>query len=108
MPYAVVQAALWTLALLLTGCGGTLVAPEGPASNAFLDQVDRRCGKLSVGSQPIDYLLDANSDDTTFLDETSKLGAGVIDAETYATDINSFYPAGNNRAAINCVISLVE
>lgn len=100
--------ALLTTAVLLTGCGGTLVAPEGPASNAFLNKVDERCGKLSIGAQPIDYLLDSDSNDTTFLDETAKFGAGMIDAETYASDINSFYPAGDNRAAISCIVGLLE
>jgi hypothetical protein len=95
-------------ALLASACGGTLVAPEGPESNAFLDRVDQRCGKLSIGSQPINYLLDVNSNDTTFLDETAKLGAGRIDAQTYASDINSFYPTGDNTAAISCVVGLVE
>jgi hypothetical protein len=95
-------------ALLTSACGGTLIAPEGPESNAFLDKVDQRCGKLSVGSQPIDYLLDINSNDTTFLDETTKFGAGRIDAQTYASDINSFYPTGDNTAAIACVVGLVE
>jgi hypothetical protein len=96
------------LAGSLTGCGGNLVAPEGAASNAFLDQVAARCGKLSVGSEPINYRLNVDGDDTTFLDETAKLGAGTIDAQTYANDINSFYPMGNNQAAIDCVIGLVE
>ncbi|MEA3640098.1 MAG: hypothetical protein VBE63_09165 [Lamprobacter sp.] len=108
MPHVVTFATLASAALLLGGCSGSLVAPEGPASNAFLNQVDARCGKLSVGSQPIGYLLDMSSDDTTFMDETAKLGAGTIDAETYASDINSFYPSGNNQAAIDCVIGLVE
>jgi hypothetical protein len=94
--------------ILASACGGSLVAPEGPASNAFLDKVDQQCGKLSIGSQPINYLLDINSNDTTFLDETAKLGAGTIDAQTYATDINSFYPTGDNAAAISCVVGLVE
>jgi len=103
-PYALFTAS----ALLLAGCGGTLVAPEGQASNAFLNQVEDRCGKLSVGAQPIGYLLDSSNDDTTFLDETAKLGAGMIDAETYASDINSFYPAGDNQAAIDCVVDLTD
>lgn len=94
--------------LLLGGCGGDLIAPEGPASNAFLNRVEARCGKLSVGAQPIGYLLDTGNDDTTFLDETAKLGAGMIDAETYANDINSFYPAGDNQAAIDCVVDLAD
>lgn len=96
------------LGAVLSGCGGTLVAPEGPASNAFLDKVDDRCGKLSVGAQPINYLLDVNSNDTTFLDETAKFGAGMIDAQTYASDINSFFPTGNNQAAITCIVGLVD
>ena len=108
MPPLLSFATFASVALLLGGCGGSLVAPEGPASNAFLNQVNARCGKLSLGSQPIDYLLNMSSDDTTFLDETTKLGAGIIDAETYANDINSFYPMGNNQAAIDCVIGLVE
>ncbi len=108
MPHAVTPVVFTSLALLLAGCGGSLVAPEGPASNAFLNRVDARCGKLSVGSQPINYLLDSSSDDTTFIDETAKFGAGMIDAETYASDINSFYPMGNNQAAIDCVTGLAE
>lgn len=108
MPHMLTQAAVASLALSLAGCSSSLVAPEGPASNAFLNQVEARCGRLSVGSQPINYLLDSSSDDTTFLDETTKFGAGIIDAETYASDINSFYPMGNNQAAIDCVVGLVE
>ncbi|WP_462322055.1 hypothetical protein [Halochromatium sp.] len=108
MPHARIPAALASLTLLVAGCGGSLIAPEGPASNAFLNRVEARCGKLSVGSQPINYLLDSSSDDTTFIDETTKLGAGMIDASTYASDINSFYPMGDNQAAIDCVIGLVE
>ena len=87
----------------LTACGSTLVAPEGAASNAFLDQVQSACGKLNIGAQPIDYLLGEASDDTYFVDETSKLGAGRIDRATYTNDINSFFPAGDNRAALACI-----
>jgi hypothetical protein len=50
--------------LALAGCGGGVIAPEGAQSNAFLDKVSASCGKLSVGNQPINYLLDVNSDDT--------------------------------------------
>jgi hypothetical protein len=42
------------------------------------------------------------------LDETAKLGAGMIDGQTYANDLNSFYPTGNNQAAIRCVVGLVD
>jgi hypothetical protein len=99
--------ALLTLPLItvLAGCGGDLIAPEGPASNAFLNQVETACGNLSIGTQPISYLLDVSSDDVTFLDETAKLGAGEIDPAAYRQAINGFYPTGNNRPAIDCVIA---
>ncbi len=100
--------ALIGASLALTGCGGGLMAPEGPASNAFLDQVNSSCGKLNIGSQPIDYLLSGNSDDTYFIDETSKLSAGEIDQATYTSDINSFYPAGNNDRALQCIFEQLE
>ncbi len=90
---------------LLAGCGGGLMAPEGPASNAFLNQVDAACSHLSIGKQPIGYLLDVNTDDVTFLDETAKLGTGVIAPDTYRQAINSFYPTGNNQPAIDCIIA---
>lgn len=38
-------------ALAPAGCGGGLVAPEGPQSNAFLNQVAANCAKLSIGNQ---------------------------------------------------------
>jgi hypothetical protein len=92
----------------LTGCGGDLIAPEGAVSNAFLNKVDTACGRLTIGTQPIDYLLDVSNDDVSFLDETAKLGAGKIDADTYRDAINSFYPTGNNRPAIDCVIRQLD
>ncbi len=91
--------------LALSGCGGGLVAPEGAQSNAFLNQVSANCGKLSIGNQPIDYLLDFNSNDVYFVDEASKLSAGEIDKATFANDINSFYPTGTNQRALDCIFT---
>jgi hypothetical protein len=92
----------------LSGCGGTLIAPEGPASNAFLDQVASACGKHSIGKQPINYLLDVSNDDVTFLDETAKLSAGTLTPAAYRDAINAFYPSGNNDPAIDCVIAQLD
>jgi hypothetical protein len=92
-------------ALTLSGCGGGLIAPEGTQSNAFLDQVSANCGKLSIGNQQIDYLLDVNSNDVYFVDEASKLSAGEIDKATFANDINSFYPTGANQQALDCIFT---
>jgi hypothetical protein len=89
--------------LASSGCGGGLVAPEGPQSEAFLNQVQTSCGRYNIGSRPINYLLSVNNSDTYFIDETSKLAAGEIDRDTYASDINAFYPVGSNDDALNCI-----
>lgn len=97
------------LGLALGGCaGGGLIAPETPRSNAFLDQLDAHCGKLAIGDQPISYLLDMDSEDTYFVDEASKLSAGMVDKATFASDINSFYPTGANRAALECIFTQLD
>ncbi|MCG6862118.1 MAG: hypothetical protein LJE70_12685 [Chromatiaceae bacterium] len=36
--------------LALPSCGGGLVAPEGPQSDAFRNQLSANCGKLSIGN----------------------------------------------------------
>lgn len=96
------------LVSLLAACGSDLVAPEGSASNAFLDQVDQTCGSLSIGSSSIGYLLDQSGDDLTFLDETAKLFNGRVSPQQYRQMINSFYPAGSNDAAIDCVLAQLD
>ncbi|EIC22012.1 hypothetical protein [Thiorhodovibrio frisius] len=94
------------LGLALTGCsGGGLIAPETPQSNDFLNQLSANCGKLNIGNQPIDYLLNMDSNDTYFIDEASKLSAGTVDKATFASDINAFYPTGRNQAALECIFT---
>ncbi len=106
MKHIVPQALLLAItALVLAGCGGGLIAPEGAQSNAFLDRISANCGKLSIGNQPIDYLLDVNSNDVYIIDEASKLSAGEIDKATFANDINSFYPTGTNQRALDCIFA---
>jgi len=76
---------------------------ENKGAEAFLDRVAKNCGKLSLGNQPVDYLLDDNSDDTYFIDESSKLYFGKVDRGTYTADINSFYPTDDNRQTLRCI-----
>lgn len=102
-----VSIAVAAACLMLSGCGGDLIAPETPESNAFLDRIASSCGKLSIGAQPLSYLLDVSSDDDYFLDEASKLSAGEISKQTFASDINAFYPAGDNQAALDCIFGLL-
>ena len=94
--------------LALGACGGGVIAPEGAQSNAFVDKVSASCGKLSIGNQPVDYLLDVNGDDAYFIDEVSKLSAGEIDRATFADDINGFYPTGSNQRAIDCIFAQLD
>jgi hypothetical protein len=94
-------------ATALAGCAGDPALAdrvvENTGAEAFFDQVGENCGKLSVGSQQLDYLLGMSSDDTYFVDETSKLYFGRVGREAYSTDINAFYPGGNNQLALDCV-----
>ena len=87
-------------ALALSGCASDPVVSdrivENKGAEAFLDRIAQNCGTLAVGNQPIKYLLDVNSDDTYFVDESSKLYFGRVEKDTYSTDINAFYPTGTN------------
>ncbi len=104
-PKAVILA---VTALALSGCGSGLIAPEGPQSNAFLNQLSANCGKLSIGNQQIDFLLDINSNDAYFADLASKLQAGEIDKAKFTNDINSFYPTGTNQRALDCIFAQLD
>ncbi|WP_242467378.1 hypothetical protein [Thiocapsa imhoffii] len=98
--------------LALSGCGGDLIAPdslfETPGAEAFYNQIADVCGHLSVGNQPLNYLINVSDDNVYFLDETSKLYFGRIDRSTYATDLNGFYPTGTNTAALNCIFEQLD
>lgn len=44
-----------------------------------------------------------NSDDTYFVDESSKLYFGRVSRDQYASDIDAFYPGGANQDALACI-----
>jgi len=91
----------------LVGCGGNPVLSdrlvENTGAEAFLDRVAKNCGKLSLGHQQLNYLLDESSNDTYFIDESSKLYFGRVDRSTYSSDINAFYPTDTNQPALDCI-----
>jgi hypothetical protein len=91
----------------LAGCAGNPAISdrlvEDPGAQAFLDKVEQNCGTLSVGGQQLKYLLSISSDDTYFIDESSKLYFGRVDRATYASDIEAFYPGGDSQAALDCI-----
>jgi hypothetical protein len=76
---------------------------ENKGAEAFLDRIEKNCGKLSLGSQPVGYLLSENSNDTYFIDESSKLYFGRVDRKTYSADIESFYPGGADQQVLDCI-----
>ena len=94
--------------LLLSGCGGNVMAPdpivEDAGANAFLTRVANECGNKSVGNNQLDWLIN-ESDDAYFVDETTKLYFGTVSPEQYRSDINGFYPTGANDAALDCIFS---
>ena len=90
----------------LAACGNPVVddrVVENSGAEAFLDRIAKNCGSLSVGNQPLNYLLDQSNDDTYFVDESSKLYFGRVDKAAFATDINAFYPTGTNQRALDCI-----
>lgn len=93
------------VAATLAGCGAGGFAQESPGADAFLDRVQTNCGKYSVGHQPIGWLLGASSNDTTFVDATTKLFSGQFSRADYEDYLNSFYPGGTSQAALNCIYS---
>lgn len=93
-------------ACLLTGCGNPVLSDrfvENKGAEAFLDRVAKNCGKLTIGRQQLGYLLDMNSNDIYFIDVSSKLYFGRVDRNTFSSDINAFYPTGDNQAALDCI-----
>ena len=93
--------------LALTGCGPNGFArdalDENPQAEAFLDRIEKNCAKLSVGNQPLNWLLSTSSNDTYFVDATSKYYLGQFSQKDYTDSINAFYPTGTNQPALNCI-----
>jgi hypothetical protein len=94
---------------LLVGCGRVGFAPnaliENQGANQFLNVIGSACGSQRIGDQSLAFLLSVNSNDTYFIDETSKLYFGDVSRQQYASDINAQYPSDTNQGAIACVFS---
>ena len=94
---------------LLVGCGRVGFAPnaliENQGANQFLNVIGSACGSQRIGDQSLAFLLSVNSNDTYFIDETSKLYFGDVSRRQYASDINAQYPSDTNQGAIDCVFS---
>jgi hypothetical protein len=97
------------VAAALQGCAGDPALSdrlvENSGAEGFLDRIQKNCGHLSIGNQTLAYVLEPGSDDTYFVDESSKLYFGRVDRGTYATDIDAFYPTDTNKPAVACIFA---
>ena len=98
------------LSTILAGCGGGLIAPdpwiEDPGADAFLDRVSKQCAGKTIGGRTLSEMLTAFQNDAQqdyFIDVTTKLYAGRISQEAYTSDIDAFFPRGDNKAGLNCI-----
>ncbi|MEJ2327859.1 MAG: hypothetical protein P8Y27_16560 [Chromatiaceae bacterium] len=94
---------------MLAACGRVGFAPdalmENPGADQFLNVIGSACGSQRIGDQSLAFLLSVNSNDTYFIDETTKLYFGDVSRQQYASDINAQYPSDTNQGAIDCVFS---
>jgi hypothetical protein len=99
-------------AAALPACGGNPALSdrvvEDKGAEGFLDRIEKSCGNLPVGNQQLKFLLDESSDDTYFVDESSKLYFGRGDRDAYSSDINAFYPGGRNQPALDCIFAQLD
>jgi hypothetical protein len=96
-------------AALLTACGRVGFAPdavmENPGADQFLNVIGSACADQRIGDQSLGFLLSINSNDTYFVDETTKLYFRDVSRQQYASDINAQYPSDTNQGAIDCIFS---
>jgi hypothetical protein len=98
--------------LIIAGCGGDPALSdrfvENKGADAFLDKVRENCGSLYIGNQQVRDLIKVNPNDAYFVDETSKLYFGKAGKAGYTSDINAFFPMGDNKAALDCIFQQLE
>ncbi|HCN69709.1 MAG TPA: hypothetical protein PK440_16440 [Candidatus Accumulibacter phosphatis] len=97
-----------TLALLLVAAA-TACAPDAwrPDSryDAFLDQVQDRCGNLEVGDRRIGADL-IQGPDSYFLDLTSRYFHRQISPANYANALAGTFASDPGSAAIRCILAV--
>jgi len=99
---------LRSLALLLVAAA-TACAPDAwrPDSrfDAFLDQVQDRCGNLDVGGRRIGANL-IQGPDSYFLDLTSRYFHREISRENYADALAGTFSSDPGSAGIRCILAV--
>lgn len=99
----------------LLGCGGDLMATDSIVENdnaeAFLDRVEQECAKHSIGGWSMKEMLGSattNPQGDYFVDLTTKLYEGKISKAAYASNVDAFFPRGNNQDAVECTFSQLQ
>lgn len=103
------------LMAMLAGCGGGLMAPdpwgEDPGAEAFLDRVAKQCAREKVGASTLPELINDfqnSSQSDYFIDLTTKLYFGKVSKAEYASDVNAFFPGGDNQKGLDCIFARLE
>ena len=111
MHKVITQARFALLAALLpfgmSACAPDAWRPDSPYE-AFLDQVQKKCWNLDIGSQEINSLLSgsgANSSGDYFIDLTSRMFNGQISVDNYVDTLTAFYNTKPDSPGIRCVLA---
>jgi hypothetical protein len=101
--------AILAATVALTGCASeSWQNVRAPEFNAFLNRIQAECQPLWIGSMQLSD-VNAGSDNATlyanFIDNTSRLFYGRIDAATYRDSIFSFASDSATRHSVDCIIS---
>ncbi len=91
----------------MSACAPDAWRPDSPYE-AFLDQVQKKCWNLDIGSQEINGLLNgsgANSSGDYFIDLTSRMFNGQISVDNYVGTLAAFYNTKPDSPGIRCVLA---
>jgi len=101
-------------AALLAGCGGSAMTPGpwvgDPGAAEFVDRVGKQCAGKTLGGRSLTELINDASNDlqaSNFMDATGELYRGKFSREQYTSDINRFFPEGNNQDGLDCIFSVL-
>ncbi len=99
--------------LALLACGSTLLAACAPDAiipsrpyDAFLDHLAKACRGEAIGPYTVDQLVRRSQSmhGNFFMDQTSRMYHGQINAQDWTTQIIGFLHARTEDAGIDCVI----
>jgi hypothetical protein len=103
------------LAALTAACApDALNNRSAPEFNAFLNRIAAACRPLLLGSQDMGYAIEhgaalGNDNYSYFLDMTSRLYYGRIDADAYRSGITGFLgPGADTLRSLDCILGNLD